>query len=40
MTGHPSQCGVCGRFFDARKALRQHKDQEHRITDESAMQPG
>lgn len=40
MAGHPSQYGVCGKFFDSRKALRQHKDQEHRITDESLIQEG
>lgn len=28
-----SRCGACGRIFESRKALRNHIDKEHRITD-------
>lgn len=34
MSRVPSRCGACGRFFESRKALRQHIDKEHRITNE------
>lgn len=28
-----SSCGICGKFFDTKKELREHKDKEHRISD-------
>lgn len=30
-----SQCSSCGKHFESKKALRQHIDREHRITDET-----
>jgi hypothetical protein len=40
MAGHPSQCGVCGKFFQSKKELRKHKDDEHRITDDRLVHTG
>lgn len=28
-----SKCDICGRFFDSRKDLKDHIDQNHRLTD-------
>jgi hypothetical protein len=28
-----SKCHICGKFFDSKKKLREHKDNEHRISD-------
>ncbi len=33
MTGIFSECIICGKFFDSKKQLRTHKDEDHRITD-------
>jgi hypothetical protein len=27
-----SRCNICGEFFDSKKALRDNKDRNHRIT--------
>jgi hypothetical protein len=28
-----SKCNICGKFFDSRRELKEHKDKDHRITD-------
>ena len=28
-----SRCNICGEFFDSKKALKDHKDKSHRVTD-------
>jgi hypothetical protein len=28
-----SRCIICGKFFDSKKDLKDHKDKNHRITD-------
>jgi hypothetical protein len=28
-----TKCEICGRFFDSKKQLKEHKDKNHRITD-------
>lgn len=33
MTGKISRCNSCGRFFDSKRELREHIDENHRITD-------
>jgi hypothetical protein len=32
MTNKISRCHVCGKFFDSKKELKDHKDKNHRIT--------
>jgi uncharacterized C2H2 Zn-finger protein len=32
-TGKISRCNICGKFFDSKKELKEHKDKNHRITD-------
>jgi uncharacterized C2H2 Zn-finger protein len=34
MTGRISKCNICGEFFQFKKELREHKDKNHRITNE------
>ena len=33
MANKISQCNSCARFFDSKKALKEHIDKTHRITD-------
>jgi hypothetical protein len=33
MANKISQCNSCDRFFDSKKALKEHIDKNHRITD-------
>jgi hypothetical protein len=33
MANKISQCTSCARFFDSKKALKEHIDNTHRITD-------
>jgi hypothetical protein len=37
MTGIFSKCNICGQFFDSKKALRKHKDKNHRISNSKMM---
>jgi uncharacterized C2H2 Zn-finger protein len=32
MTGIASKCTMCDRYFQSKKALREHINKEHRIT--------
>jgi uncharacterized C2H2 Zn-finger protein len=34
MANKISQCNSCARLFDSKKALKEHIDKTHRITDE------
>ncbi|HEU4823767.1 MAG TPA: hypothetical protein VFS97_10120 [Nitrososphaeraceae archaeon] len=27
-----SRCNICGEFFDSKRALKDHKDRNHRVT--------
>jgi hypothetical protein len=31
MTNIISRCHICGKFFDSKKELKDHKDKNHRI---------
>jgi hypothetical protein len=33
MNGKISRCIICGKFFDSKRELKDHKDKDHRITD-------
>jgi hypothetical protein len=37
MTGIFSKCKICGQFYDSKKALRKHKDRNHRISNSKKM---
>jgi hypothetical protein len=37
MTGIFSKCNICGQFYDSKKALRKHKDKNHRISNSKMM---
>ena len=32
MTNKISRCSICGQFLQSKKALKDHKDKNHRIT--------
>jgi hypothetical protein len=33
-----SRCSICGQFFDSKKDLKEHKDNNHRITNTKIVQ--
>jgi hypothetical protein len=37
MTNIFSKCIICGKFFDSKKELRNHKDKNHRISNSKMM---
>ena len=37
MTARISKCYICDQFFQTRKELREHKDKNHRITNEKII---
>jgi len=37
MANKISQCNICARIFDSRKALKEHIDKTHRITDSKIL---
>ena len=37
MTGRISKCHICDRFFQSKKELREHKDRDHRITNQKIL---
>jgi hypothetical protein len=38
MTNKISRCSICGQFFDSKKELKEHKDNNHRITNTKIVQ--
>ena len=32
-----SRCNICGKFFNSKRKLKEHKDKDHRITDSKIM---
>jgi hypothetical protein len=38
MTNKISRCSICGQFFDSKKDLKEHKDNNHRITNTKIVQ--
>jgi hypothetical protein len=37
MTNKISRCSICGQFLQSKKALKDHKDKNHRITNSEMM---
>jgi hypothetical protein len=38
MTDRISRCNICGKFFDSKKELKDHKDKDHRVTNKKVVQ--
>ncbi len=37
MTNIISKCNSCGKFFNSKRELKEHKDKNHRITNSKMM---
>jgi hypothetical protein len=33
-----SRCNICGKFFNSKRELKEHKDKDHRITDSKIVE--